>query len=639
MLDKVDIQIMRKLINAQKPLTIKALAFETSVSEKTIQQRMKYLKERLIEKGAEIKTKQRVGSILVIHDKDKFTDFFNEQLAAIDESAIGTENLLQQVITLFMDSTEYIKLDHISEQLYVSKTKLSRVIRDLKVVLSHYDLQLKMKPHYGMKIVGREFDMRRFLASDYVQHPMEKSIIILHDMKENLTYQRLEQITHRTLEEQNYPMATQLFQNLVSHLYIAIERIGQGKTISFEQPPRGFYSSMKEKELAQKIIENVEKEFHLNVPKSEQEYLLIHILGKRVLGSESSHIIPSSINQLVADILERILETHHIDLLQDFDLRAMLALHILPLITRLEYGLEMKNPILEEVKIQCMTGFDLAIVVNEVIVERYQKQLSEDELSYFALHFDVALHRDGTNEYQKKILVVCPSGRASAELLKLKFEKHFPQYLKKIVTCDLNQCESYLKKERFDYVLTTVPLAIPVNIPVFHFDFLFNNQTVRKLETILSGQYVSREYVEYFFKRTLFLPASELKTKEAILKTLIERVKAVEEVPSQFEELVYQRESYFSTDIFKNAAIPHPNQVVSNQTFVAVMLLRSPVDWGHNKVRSVFLTSISRFESEKYTFIYDWLIRLLSRDDCLQRIIEENSYESLIDELLKVINE
>ncbi|OTE88780.1 hypothetical protein B1K96_33770, partial [Escherichia coli] len=81
-------------------------------------------------------------------------------------------------------------------------------------------------------------------------------------------------------------------------------------------------------------------------------------------------------------------------------------------------------------------AYDLAIIAGQVIAKQFEKTISDHELSYLAMHFDVALNKKNSQTQRKYILVVNDLGRAANTFLKEKFEFYFRNYIKKVTVCN-----------------------------------------------------------------------------------------------------------------------------------------------------------------------------------------------------------
>lgn len=66
-----------------------------------------------------------------------------------------------------------MKIDQLADELFVSRSTLQNDLKDVKVVINRYNLHLKRKPNYGLKISGSEKNIR-YAISDLLfkrSHP------------------------------------------------------------------------------------------------------------------------------------------------------------------------------------------------------------------------------------------------------------------------------------------------------------------------------------------------------------------------------------------------------------------------------------------------------------------------------------
>lgn len=636
MLENEEKKIIQMLIQANKPLTSEELSFAISMSSKTIRRRLKELEALLEEHGARILSRKGIGFQLQIMDDEKFQSFQQSHLLDMDMH-LQKSNQLRNLINVLLAQGDYVKADDLADVLFVSKSKLSQMLKEVRSILQTYDLSIQSKPYYGLKIEGTEFNFRRFISSYYAQDYQEIDDVEVGEVSyfDNERYEQVRLIVEAQLEAHQYAMPFNIVKSLITHLYIILIRLEKGMSLQEEMTFTNYEMYEVEYALAKDIITQLEAQFQISFPQSECEYLLIHIISKRVMDITETNKIPTNINVMVDQILQRIKETSNLDLTKDLDLRIMLGLHLVPLLTRLSYHMEMKNPILEEVRARCVAGYDLAILCAKVIHEATGFTLSEHEISYFALHFDVALNRGSEQIRKKHILVICSSGRASAQLLKFKFQNLFSKYLEHIDVCDASEAQSHIELNQYDYIFTTIPWTFDTLIPVFEFQFFLNDDSVHMIRSVLNGDIRSTQILQYF-RRDMFFGIQNLSTKEEVLTYMLEQLQKVEELPEDFARLVWERESVYGTDIMPQVALPHPNQVITKDTFISVVVLKKPILWNRNKVRMVFLISIAREDSEKYKFLFEWLINLLSNSQAVKRIAEQGSYTALQQELLQL---
>ena len=137
--------------------------------------------------------------------------------------------------------------------------------------------------------------------------------------------------------------------------------------------------------LARECLGRLEMEYKFVFPESEVYYVALNVADKKYYEDSGNLLIDKEINAVVTDILENIYETYRLDFRKDLDFYMMLVKHLIPLRVRLNYGTMLKNPILQEVKNEYPFALSIASGLNHIMKKYYDKQLSEDELSYIAI--------------------------------------------------------------------------------------------------------------------------------------------------------------------------------------------------------------------------------------------------------------
>lgn len=143
------------------------IAESIGVSEKTARKIINELKDILI--TYDIKLKSKVGSGYYI---DKlFEGDFKKNIVPN-----GQEERIDYLIDLIFLKNKYIKLDEISENIYVSAKTISNDIKVIKLQIEKYNLKLINKPHYGLYLKGNEIDIRKFL-NKHIEEKLDKNIL------------------------------------------------------------------------------------------------------------------------------------------------------------------------------------------------------------------------------------------------------------------------------------------------------------------------------------------------------------------------------------------------------------------------------------------------------------------------------
>lgn len=619
--------------------TNQKIAEELSVTARTVQNYVSELRSVLAVHGADIESKPRYGIRLIVTDAEKYSKFI-DSLNADNSSTLNSQKERVHYILdyLLVKKDMTIKYDDLCDQLYVSRTTLLNDLKIVKEYLKKYKISLVSIPKKGVQVVGTEFDMRLCIAG-YSSNFILSS---LNDPKNDYSHYKIKEISEllmKIFEEEDYQVSSVSFQNLVSHMYVTIHRAANNSTamnISVERIQQFKVQHNHEFGIARRVAEEFSNVFDINMDENEIVYIAIHLAGKKLLNSKKNQndniVISAEITQIINNVLQNIYELYNIDLRGDFELRMSLALHLLPLEVRLSYDMEMQNPMLKEIKSRFMLAYSIAVQACSILEVNYQKQITENEIGYFALYFNLALERLKKNTDKKNILVVCSSGRGTAELLAYQLKEEFSQRLGLIETTDVLQLAN-INLGKYDYLLTTVHIPYPVSIPILEVNYFLDNQDIKNVRKLF--QFDSLNSISKYYDKRLFFSNVDLKTKDEVLKYLSKEIAKVKIVPTNFLEMIKIREKQASTEMGNRVAIPHPYKVFGSETFVTIAILKEPILWDKKMVQLVYLICIESSVQKDLQVFYKTSSNLLISKDKVSNIIKKKSFE----ETMKIIEE
>ena len=234
--------------------------------------------------------------------------------------------------------------------------------------------------------------------------------------------------------------------------------------------------------------------------------------------------------KLVTQMLERVNEVFKIDFRYDLELITMLSTHLMPLEIRAKHG-----------------------------------------IAFVALPFSLALKRKWKNQ-KEKVLIVCGSGKASSELLAYQVKENFGNYLDVVGVTNHHSLELY-DFSNVDYILTTVPIDIPVPIPIIRTSTFFETSFIHQVNQAITDTRSSR-FIEYFHKNMVFGSSSD--DKNEILEHMCENAVQNYDIPDDFFHYVMKREEIGRTSFGNLITIAHPIH---------------PIDWDGNgeMVKHIFM--------------------------------------------------
>ena len=131
----------------------------------------------------------------------------------------------------------------------------------------------------------------------------------------------------------------------------------------------------------------------------------------------------------------------------------------------------------------------MAVRTGEILEEKFKKEISPDEVSYFAVIYALALEEmKGKTRKKSNILIVCNSGKGSSRLLLYKYREEFGEYLDKIYICDMVGLNTF-DFSKVDYVFTTIPISRPIPVPIVEVGlFLETRDLVQVKNTLQSSR-------------------------------------------------------------------------------------------------------------------------------------------------------
>ena len=609
------------------------LAKRMQLGEKTVRIAIHELNMELVKHGAKIISKPRFGYCLEITDRESFEAYQEEEgkTGRIPDS--GKERS-EYLMAYLLFKKDYVKVEELCDFMYLSKTTLSHYLKTVETVLGRYALLIERRPNYGIRIVGEEFDIRRVICDYFIKHHCLAGMDV---SRQNLEIFRLADLVKELMAKYDVHLSELSFENFVDYTYVAWKRMKKGFYLKLDKenlPEIG----IKELTFIRELLGRLEQSEGIAYTKDEENCLLLYLAGKRMIGNaienDTNFVIQEHTDRLAMEMLRLISHDYHMDFQNNFEMRMTLNQHLVPFDIRMRYGIPLKNPLLKDIKAKYSLAYQMAVLASGILRDHYQKDISEDELGYFALIFQLALEK-GQSDNRSNILVVCSTGKATSRLLRFKYEQEFSEYLNEIYVCDLLGLESF-DMSKVDYIFTTVPITKKVSVPIVEVGMFLESDDIRKVtEALRYGR--NDDIIRRYYTPERFLAHVELEEKEEILKYICQVIGKQEQVDSDFYDMVLERESYVQMDCGNAIALPHPNRIASEESFAYVAVLEHPVLWTSSKVQVIILISIGRQsedDKERQKF-YETTARFALNGDFVNQLIQNPSYEVLIDLLQK----
>ena len=152
-LSKRQKEILNLLSQSKEPLTASWIAKELGVSDRTIRSEIKQI-EQTMKDDLLIESIRGKGFVLKQVNQEDPSQAFQPNIDA-DESGLSSEFLDKDervfyILRRLLLEKDFIKLEHLSEEMFVSLSTLQNDLKDVKEILKKYNLSIK-KVHCKIK--------------------------------------------------------------------------------------------------------------------------------------------------------------------------------------------------------------------------------------------------------------------------------------------------------------------------------------------------------------------------------------------------------------------------------------------------------------------------------------------------------
>ncbi len=621
------LEILLSYLQDKEYHTARELSEKLQVSTKTIRIRIKELNSYLLDYGAQVESKPKIGYWLEIHDEDKYRE--TDKQPEKDWIPTTSTERVSYILAYLLNRDEYIKMEDLADFLYISRNTLSADLKKVEYIFNMYDLELERRPNYGVRVIGKEFDKRICIANNLINRNF---------MRDNGKIQQelydLGNSVLTTIQQFHIKLSEVSFDSLVTHVYITIKRIRRRAQVEIDNDKVEELVGEQIMQATRLLVEVLEQKEDITFEANDISYLALHLASKTssdFFGKYGTNtVISSQIDHLSLQMIETVFKGFTLDFRDNLELRMSLNQHMVPLDIRLKYNIPLKNPLLDEVKKQYAFAYTIAASACTVLNDYYQVDMTEDEIGYFAMIFGLALEKQDKTIDKKNIVVVCASGKGTTQLFIYRYKQAFGKYIDHMYECTTYELETFdFKGKKIDYVFTTIPIYNKLPVPIFEVNIFLEKDDILTYRDIFEQGDTTT--LNHFYKKELFFTEIHGESKEKVIQQLCDLTSEFYDLPPDFYDAVMKREQLGQTDFGNLAAIPHPMYTITKESMVTVGVLDEPIWWGHNDVQVVFLIAISKEEDVDIENFYQMTTQLLFDGESLQYLIKHPTFNVLMD--------
>lgn len=624
-------------VHKEQIASIQYLCGLFNITDRTLRTYIQIINNTLEENGAIIKLKRKCGYYIEITDQHKYDEFLIK-LAQTEKYSIeldSTKDRMKHLLNILMYQNDYIVLDELAEQVFVSINTLKNYIKSLNDILCKYNLELITKANLGVKIIGNENNKRKCLLESILNNNLQNYITEFskdeHILFKDIELTKLRDIIYHKLKALDIEINDYNFKNLVIHFALMISRIKKNYCIetnfNLKIDSSGQY-------LIDDIVKEIEEHFSVRIPEGEKQYIYSHLVANTHIDELMNADI--KIKETISDLLNTIYLDYNFDLRNDEILSNDLFVHLNSILNAKYLALNKRNPLLNTIKSNFPLAFDITLSCVTKVFKNLPYRLTEDEVGYISLHIGAGLERCFSGSIKvKNVILICGSGQATARMLETRLNIFFKDKINIISRMSYNNFMNYPKSEliNIDFVISTIPIS--TEIPNVTVNFALQSQDIEAISRLLNKiSHNKTKNVIDFFDKKLFLYLEKCNSKTELLDQMFQVMKQNDIIDDEFIASVIDRENLSKTNMNDLFALPHPIKLCAKQTKVAVAIIQEPVLWGEDAtVQIVFLLAIKQGDQQNIEHLYDIFIEIVNNTTLLQQILQSNTFEDFITSL------
>ena len=593
------------------------------------------------------------------------------------------EERIDMLIFYIILRSDYISNSHLQDFLRMSKNSILADLKEVKVILKKYELQLIYSRDKGYYIDGNSNKIRELLErtiGNLITLVCGRNILRYIFNECNLMYQ-----------EELFFNLLKIYSDKYQLIFIAekIDTVAILMAVINEYSLKESY--IKNTEDFEKIIEtpllrlliDIEEKFP-NLSK-EREFLLSRLAGC-VQGDLNINPEPEII-KIMDEIILQVKVNTGLEFPETFQFRKNLYAHLYPAFYRQIFDVSLKNPLTSQIIKEYDYLFALIKRSLKPLEEATCKKISNDEIAYFTIHFGGYLENIQKESITKKnvAMVICPNGISSSLILRAELKQIFPMI--EFYTMSFNDYKKNIGIQKVDMIFST--MSIEVDKPLFIVKTIMNStekillkKKVFETFHLKKEEFISvEEILKIIAKHVLIKNEKELRNdltkylfankevvlggdslKDLVKKELIQQLDKVNDWQTAVRiaskpllEYGYIEESYVEAIISSvneigpyivlapKVAVPHASPDAGvHRLGISLLQLKEPVNFGladdeDKNVQLIFV--LATVDSSAHLKALQQLALILDDDDIIESLIRAEMPEEILGLIERTIEE
>ena len=550
------------------------------------------------------------------------------------------------IIKTILLEKQQVTLGELADYLCISPITLQNEIAKMRNDLSPYRLNIRTK-NDNIYITGLDSDKQKVIMNliDEEIQSSYYSIDYIQSVFENIDVKLVQKIVIGVLNKYEYFLDNYSLLNYVLHLCLTIEIKGNNK----EEP-----SQIEENHLheiasphIQMMVEDIYKElkevYDTNYSLSNI-YEASVLMMTRVVSNDTNNLhykeVSAVLGERVVSLLDKIKQSVQDTYCITLDNESFLirfAFHLKNLLLRIENDVDLGNIQFPNIKNEYPLIYAISAHIANIVSQECNHPLSQDEISYIALHIGMLMEEDKAKKERIPTIIVCTDYIGMGKKLFSKLSGVFNENLliSNIVT-DIDDQEDL---NNIELIISTEKIKPDINVPVVYIEPFISESNIRSIFSTIDEikntrkENVIREKLLYFFHDDIFFVNEKFNNEKDAIEKICDVMIKKRYVDKNFKDEIYKKENVSSSS-YGNVAIAHPLDNEAKSSAIAVSINPKSVRWGENDVNLIFIFSLTEDDRELFSDIFDLVTHIINNPSLFKKILAVNTFDEFVDELV-----
>ena len=485
-------RLLERLLRSADPVKVDDLASALNTSRRTVFRELENAGPILPASEGELVSVPGKG--IAFSGNSEIRQRLLEELARYSPQPVSKRTRqLRMFIELVANAGEIQKLFYYANALETSESTVSHDLDELELWLSGRGVTLTRKSGMGIYCAGTEEALRTALVSRFMLDGDTggKSYSDVFDFPGEDIETGVREILRRKSAVIDW-MTSESFYLIAVYLMVMVDRVYDEKIITAKLAPGGGFQIA----LAETLAAEIEKEFSIKIPQSEQQALAGWIQSCR--SKQESPLDPGLVSDqslaqnLTMRMIDRFDPPIAAVLKTNDQLVQLLSRHLQSALSRIKGGIYLPNPLEKELFNNYPEVYEKTRASAKVLEEALGIPVPSNEVAYIQIHFLAALAVLGERNTRRRILkagIVCVSGIGTSYMLAYQIRKRFKGELE----VEVSGSNDHASWANTDFLISTIPLEKTEKSIILVQTILGENDFQKIQEAVTAFSFIERD--------------------------------------------------------------------------------------------------------------------------------------------------